>query len=139
MYYIGMSEALSKPLLWDGNALEYFMDRWHPVDPKADPFDPSNTWVAGDYAYGANSADSDSEFGMQSGSYVRLKNIELGYTLPKQLLNKVKIQKARLFVNGYNLLTLTGVKGIDPEHPGDSNGYMYPLNQTVNFGAEITF
>jgi hypothetical protein len=76
---------------------------------------------------------------MQSGSYVRLKNIELGYTLPKQLLNKVKIQKARLFVNGYNLLTLTGVKGIDPEHPGDSNGYMYPLNQTVNFGAEITF
>jgi outer membrane receptor protein involved in Fe transport len=69
MYYIGMSEALSKPLLWDGNALEYFMDRWHPVDPKADPFDPSNKWVTGDYAYGAHSAETDSEFGMQSGSY----------------------------------------------------------------------
>lgn len=139
MYYIGMSESLSTPLMWDGNALEYFMDRWHPVDPKSDPFNPSNKWVAGDYAYGSHAADTDSEFGMQNGSYMRLKNIELGFSIPKQLLNKIKIQKARLFVNGYNLLTLTGVKGIDPEHPGDLSGYMYPLNQTINFGAEITF
>ena len=45
MYYIGMSEALKTPLMWDGNALDYFMDRWHPVDPKSDPYDPSNQWV----------------------------------------------------------------------------------------------
>ncbi len=139
MYYIGMGEALAKPLMWDGNALDYFMDRWRPVDPKSDPYDPSNDWVSGNYAYGANSAETDSEFGMQNGTYVRLKNIELGYTIPKHILDIVKIEKARLFVNGYNLLTFTGVKGIDPEHPEDQSGYMYPLNQTINFGAEITF
>jgi hypothetical protein len=139
MYYIGMGEALRQPLMWDGNALSYFMDRWHPVDPKIDPYNPANEWASGEYAYGAQPADADSEFGMQNGTYIRLKNIELGYTIPENVLNKVNIKKARLFVNGYNLLTLTGVKGIDPEHPEDLNGYMYPLNQTLNFGAEITF
>lgn len=139
MYYIGMGEQLSRPLMWDGNALDYFMDRWRPVDPKSDPYDPSNEWISGDYAYGAFTPEDDSEFRMQEGSYVRLKNIELGYTIPNQILNKVNIGKARLFVNGYNLLTFTGVKGIDPEKPEDQYGYMYPLNQTLNFGAEITF
>ncbi len=139
MYYVGMGEQLSRPLMWDGNALEYFMDRWHPVDPKSDPYDPANEWIAGDYAYGANTPDDNSEFRMQDGTYVRLKNVELGYTIPKNLTNKININKARLFVNGYNLVTFTGVKGIDPEHPEDQHGYMYPLNQTLNFGAEITF
>jgi TonB-linked SusC/RagA family outer membrane protein len=139
MYYIGMGEQLSRPLMWDGNALDYFMDRWRPVDPKSDPYDPANEWITGDYAYGAFTPDNDSEFRMQEGTYVRLKNIELGYTIPKQILNKININKARLFINGYNLLTFTGVKGIDPEKPEDLYGYMYPLNQTLNFGAEITF
>jgi len=139
MYYIGMGEALRSPLLWDGNALSYFKDRWHTVDPKTDPYDPSNEWIPGQYAFGANSADSDSEFGMQNGSYVRLKNMELGYTIPSQLTKRVNINKARFYFNAYNFLTFTGVKGIDPEHPSEQHGYMYPLNKTLNFGAEITF
>jgi TonB-linked SusC/RagA family outer membrane protein len=139
MYYIGMGEALRSPLLWDGNALEYFKDRWHTADPTSDPYDPSNQWIPGTYAFGAHSADYDSEFGMQSGSYVRLKNIELGYTIPMQLSRRVNINKARFYINAYNFMTFTGVKGIDPEHPSENHGYMYPLNRTVNFGAEITF
>jgi hypothetical protein len=115
------------------------MDRWHTADPKSDPYDPSNQWIPGEYAYGAHSAESDSKFGMQNGSYVRLKNIELGYTVPTQLSKRVNISKARFYFNGYNLLTFTAVKGIDPEHPSEQNGYMYPLNKTLNFGAEITF
>lgn len=139
MYYVGMGEQLSRPLMWDGNALEYFLDRWRPVDPKSDPYNPNNEWISGDYAYGAFTPDDNSEFRMQNGSYVRLKNIEFGFTVPQKVLNKVKISKTRFFINGYNLLTLTGVKGIDPEKPEDLYGYMYPLNQTLNFGAEITF
>ncbi len=139
MYYIGMGEQLANPFMWEGNALDQFKDRWHPTDPKMDPYNPANEWVSGNYAYGAQAAETNSEFGMQNGTYVRLKNIELGYTIPKKILNKVKIEKARLFVNGYNLFTITGVDGIDPEKPEDLNGYMYPLNQTINFGAEITF
>ena len=94
MYYVGMGEQLSRPLMWDGNALEFFMDRWRPVDPKSDPYDPSNEWISGDFAYGAFTPDDNSEFRMQEGSYVRLKNIELGYTIPKQILNKININKA---------------------------------------------
>ena len=45
----------------------------------------------------------------------------------------------RVYFNAYNLFTITGVRGVDPEKPTDLYGYMYPLNKTFNFGANITF
>ena len=139
MSYVSYGEQLSTPLQWNGNALDYFMDRWYPVDPTVDPFDPNNEWVSGNYAYGAIGAETNSEFLIQKGDYIRLKTIELGYTLPKTLLSRTGFDDVRLFVNGYNLLTITGVKGIDPEHPSELFGYMYPLNKTINVGANISF
>ncbi|MBN2639522.1 MAG: TonB-dependent receptor [Bacteroidales bacterium] len=139
MSYVVMSSALRQPLLWDGNALEMFMDRWHPVDPTMDPFDPNNEWVSGEYSYGATTSEDDSQYAIQRGTYVRLKNIELGYTLPKSMLRRMKVDNVRFFVNGYNLLTFSGVEGVDPEKPDDLYGYMYPLNKTVNVGAKISF
>lgn len=137
--YVAPGEQFDQPLLWDGNAVEEFLDRWHPVDPKADPYNPANEWIRGHYAYTGTVAKSNSEFAMQNMAYLRLKSIELGYTLPKSILNCVKIQKLRVFFNGYNLFTLTGLKGVDPEHPADSYGYIYPLNKTYSFGVNLTF
>ena len=139
MSYVAYGEQLSAPLAWDGNALDMFMDRWRPADPTRDPYDPGNTWISGYYAYGAMAYKDNSRFAIQNGIYMRLKTTELGYTVPLLALHKVGIQRLRLFVNAYNLLTITGVKGVDPEKPAELNGYMYPLNRTFNFGTSITF
>ena len=140
MSYVSYGEQLLEPLAWDGNALPILFDRWHPVDTDIDPYDPSVQWISGRYPYGKERAEVNSEFNIQNGAYVRLKNVELGFTLPKNVVaDKLKISKFRLFVNAYNLLTITGVKGLDPEKPTESYGYMYPLNRTFNFGGTITF
>lgn len=137
--YIAYGEQLSAPLQFNGNALERFMDRWHPADATKDPYDPSNTWISGYYAYGGITPDNNSRFLIQKGDYLRLKTLEVGYTLPKQWLSWAGVQNLRIYMNAYNLLTITGVEGVDPEKPADLYGYMYPLNRTYNFGASITF
>lgn len=139
MSYIAYGEQLSQPLAWNGNALDMFLDRWRPADPKQDPYDPSTKWISGYYAYGGNTPDANSSFMIQKGNYLRLKTAEVGYTLPKRWLSAVGVQNLRVYMNAYNLFTITGVKGVDPEKPANLYGYMYPLNRTYNFGASITF
>ncbi len=77
---------------------------------------------------------------IEDGSYIRLKNVTLGYTFPKQMVEKLKMSSARLYVSGANLLTITNYKGFDPEV--GANGIdisTYPVTQTVSIGANITF
>ncbi len=126
---------LATPLLWDDSALDYFMDRWHPADPEASPYDPNTEWVKGKFAYGANTAADNSSFRVENATYLRLKSLEIGYTL-----SKLKgFKQARIFVNGYNLISLTGIEYVDPEHTAESSGYIYPLNKTFNIGVNVTF
>ena len=140
MSYIGYGEQLLNPLTWDGNALDMLFDRWHPENPDIDPYDPSLTWISGNYPYGKTRAAENSAYNMQNGAYLRLKSAELGFTVPKNFgLNKLGVKNIRLFVNAYNLLTFTGVKSVDPEKPSETYGYLYPLNRTFNFGGTITF
>lgn len=140
MSYIGYGEQLLNPLSWDGNALDLLYDRWHPVDAKKDPYDPTNKWVSGWYPYGKTRAEETSEFNIQNGAYLRLKSVELGVTVPKnQVLDRIGIKNLRVFVNAYNVFTITGVKGLDPEKPSETYGYLYPLSRTYNFGGTITF
>ncbi len=81
------------------------------------------------------------------GSYLRFKTITLGYTVPKSITSKLKIKKARVYVSGQNLLTLTKYPGYDPEvnfysadasRQGCDNG-AYPTARTILGGASITF
>jgi TonB-linked SusC/RagA family outer membrane protein len=140
MSYVSYGEQLLEPLAWEGNALGLLFDRWHPVDPDNDPYDPSNRWVSGYYPYGKTRADVNSEFNIQNGAYVRIKNIELGFTLPQNIVNdKLGVKNLRIFVNAYNMLTFTSVRGVDPEKPTETSGYLYPLNRTFNFGGTLTF
>jgi TonB-linked outer membrane protein, SusC/RagA family len=139
MSYVGYGNQLTSPLAWDGNALSHLMDRWHPADVDANPYNPSTVWVQGEYGYGGTSADGNSRFMIQNGAYVRLKTATLGYTLPQKLLKTYKIQDLRFYVNGYNLFTITGVKTVDPEKSAEQDGAMYPLNRTVNFGVSVKF
>jgi len=141
MVYVQYQEQLAEPLAWDRNALALFMDRWHTEDPDADYFDPNTKWISGTFAaVGNGSVRGSGTFAIQDASYIRLKSAELGYTIPKKIMNKTGLTSARFYINGYNLLTLTGLKYIDPEHPGDElYGYIYPLVKTFNVGFNVTF
>ena len=81
---------------------------------------------------------------MQNAAYARLKNITIGYTLPKELTRKVYIENLRFFVSGENLLTITNfTEAGDPEligaGYGGQIGKTYPLSKTFSFGLSVTF
>jgi len=120
-------------------AMVQFMDRWHPADPKADPYDPATEWISGNYAYTGTLANATSSFNTVNSKYLRLKSIELGYTLPSRFIRKAGINDFRVYVNAYNLITFTKVQHVDPEHPNDTYGYLYPLNKTVSVGVNLKF
>ena len=66
--------------------------------------------------------------------------MELGYTIPVHILAKVKVQRARLYLNAYNLFTIDNLRqyGVDPETV-DDNGLQFPQNRVVNAGVNLTF
>jgi hypothetical protein len=80
----------------------------------------------------------NSTFWLYDASFLRLKNIELGYTLPEHLLSSVKIQQVRVYANAFNLLTFTKLKDVDPEGNSGS-GQFYPQQKIVNFGINVQF
>ena len=74
---------------------------------------------------------------LQNAAYVRLKNLTIGYSLPKSLLSKLYLSKLRLIVSAENLLTFTPLpKGIDPEIGGS---HTYPFAKEISFGVDIKF
>lgn len=77
-----------------------------------------------------------STYWQRDGSYLRLKTVDIGYTLPKQLVNKFSINNVRVFFIGTNLLTWSSFKLWDPEM-GSSNGIKYPNAKTYSFGLSI--
>ncbi len=81
---------------------------------------------------------TNSSWWLQDGSYIRLKQVEFGYSLPKSWVQKWKIGSTRIYANGLNLITLSPFKWWDPEAQ-DSDGMYYPIQKTINFGIEIKF
>ena len=77
-----------------------------------------------------------SSYWMRDISYLRLKNLEVGYSLPKDLLSKIHFENVRFFLQGANLLTFSGFKLWDPEM-GSSNGEAYPITKSVTLGLQI--
>lgn len=78
---------------------------------------------------------------IEDGSYLRLKNITLGYTLPERISKKALMSSVRFYVSGQNLLTLTRYTGLDPEissGTGDDNN-VYPVSRNITFGLNVSF
>jgi hypothetical protein len=134
-------EKIMNPLWGSGPSgiLSEFMDRWHPVDPTADPYSRNTEWAKGTYGYTGSNPRGQSTFSTVDGAYLRLKNVELGYSLPDAWLQRVGLSGVRMYGSAYNLLTFTKVKFVDPEHTDNLYGYIYPLNKTVTVGLTIKF
>lgn len=79
-----------------------------------------------------------SDFWKRDGAYLRLKNVSLGYTIPRSLSRKAGLTDVRLFLNATNLLTFSEFKYLDPESPNVVTGY-YPQQRTVTFGVDLSF
>jgi hypothetical protein len=133
----------------DGNLNSIFTDRWH----RADLFDVNSAWIPGKYPAnrvnpgfghsnygGPNESQRNSTFWLHSVKYVRARTIQFGYRLPSSILNRVKIQRARVYLNTFNLFSIDNLKqfGIDPEIQ-DDNGLQFPQNKVVNLGINLTF
>lgn len=114
------------------NQLTSTLDRWRPdyhstTMPRAVFSDP-------------NKNNRVSDRFLEKGDYLRLKSITIGYTLPKHLTSKARMDEVRFSVSGQNLYTFTRYTGLDPEVGGsgiDSN--VYPLTRNFTFGINITF
>ncbi|RYE14893.1 MAG: TonB-dependent receptor, partial [Sphingobacteriales bacterium] len=126
------------------NTPAYFFDRWH----QADPYDKSSAWIPGTFPAArfredAGTESLESDRWRRDASYVRIKSIELGYTVKANALTKLGIKSLRLYTNGYNLVTFTDkfLKAFDPEKVTGAfgSGYGYPITKIFNFGANINF
>ncbi len=106
-----------------------------------------NRWILGvnedpnaDYprlTYGNNSNNNRaSTFWLRNGAYLRLKTLDIGYSLPKSLVNKVHMNQVRIFFIGTNLLTFSKFKLWDPEM-GSADGKKYPLSKTFSLGVSV--
>ena len=142
-------EVLVEALAFNGqNTLTWFMDRWHPEDPNADYFSTKTKWVPGYYPATGHDGRRTGTNGIMNASYIRLKTLELGYTFNFKPLSRVGIRDLRLFLSGYNLLTFTPLKDVDPERPGINGGgastsgidfYNDPITRTYTIGLKLKF
>ncbi|GAB3425528.1 TonB-dependent receptor [Niabella aquatica] len=138
---ITYGEKIMNPMWGSGPSgiLSEFLDRWRPVDPAADPYSRNTQWINGTYAYMGTNPRGGSTLSTVNGAYLRLKNIELGYSLPATLVKRTGLAGIRIYGSAYNLLTFTKVKFVDPEHTDNLYGYIYPLNKTVSVGLNVRF
>jgi TonB-linked outer membrane protein, SusC/RagA family len=143
-YSVRFTHAYAETFWGDGNLPAYFYDRWH----RADPYDPNSEWIPGEWPATRRISDigamyHESSVWRRDASYLRLKSLELGYSFDQQLLQRLGLQRMRIYANGYNLLTITDpfVKAFDPEQiEGALNtGWVYPLSRSFNIGVNLTF
>lgn len=131
----------SRKFLLKTNALMPFFENWrYPLAEQRDFWtidNPEAFWPRPYRGSSHNYAVSDKW--VQNAAYIRLKNIQIGYTLPKTLTEKVKMSKVRVFVSGQDLWEYTKVFNfIDPETP-DNKDFVYPFYRVVSTGLNITF
>ena len=126
----------------DGNLNTIFLDRWR----RADMYDRNSAWIPGKYPANRfndrnhSNYTRTSNFWAHNVKYLRARTLELGYSMSSTLLDKMKMQRARFYINAYNLFSFDNLKNynVDPE-VHDENGLQYPQNKFVNVGVNLSF
>jgi TonB-linked SusC/RagA family outer membrane protein len=129
--------------LWDK-----YLDRWRLEDPNADPYDPNAKWIGGEFpALRSNFTGTTDNFITNqwrvNATYLRIKSMELGYTVPARFTKRMKIDGLRVYANGFNLFTFANklARHLDPER--EEGAYAadltYPLMRSFNFGINLNF
>jgi TonB-linked SusC/RagA family outer membrane protein len=132
--------------------VKYFVNNWGTIPfvqgapPTTDwanrwtPENPSTTMPRIYWGWNAPQKISrPSTYFLQDGSYLRLKNVVFGYTIPTKATQKIGIERLRLYFSGDNLFTHTKYRGLDPERAGSGDFLQYPQNKIYAFGLNVTF
>lgn len=133
-YNVMFTDEAQRPFLNGATPLDMFTDRWTEENNNANARFPRTCGPSGN-----SNNYKTSTFWLQDGSYIRLKNVTLGYSFNPTLLQKVKIDKVRVYFSGINLVTFTDVYPYDPETPDKARGWDYPQQRTYMFGAVLNF
>ncbi|UHG94368.1 SusC/RagA family TonB-linked outer membrane protein [Spirosoma oryzicola] len=132
----GQAHVAQYLLLESGSTGNFFAqdaaNRWRPDNP-----DGTFPRVASEMLNSVNGAYQNT-YWLKNAAFTRLKNVQLGYNLPKTLLTKAKIQSLRVYLSGFNLLTIDQLKTIDPEG-GSAQGWFYPQQKVYNLGLSARF
>lgn len=119
---------------WQSTCFKEHLDYWTPEN--------ANAYYPKPY-FGSITKNQQRQSGyLQNAAYLRLKNVQVGYTLPKVWTSKAAMESVRFYVSGDNLLTWTGISSIfDPETLGGEYdaGKLYPLQRTISVGININF
>ncbi|MGE5944466.1 MAG: SusC/RagA family TonB-linked outer membrane protein [Flavobacteriales bacterium] len=133
----GQAKSVQYTAAESGEVGNYFSswanNRWSPNNPEG-------TYPRADVRTSSsiNEGLFRNNFWLQNTSFLRLKNIEIGYTFPENLMGKLGMKSARIYASGFNLATFTKAKDVDPE--GDSgNGQFYPQQKIYNIGINVNF
>lgn len=119
-----------------GKVKEHHLERWNPAESEAYNLAHAKYPLLHYNDYGDHNQRQNSYF-LKNGAFLRLKNIELSYTLPERWSHKVGMTDCRLYINANNLVTWDHLDGLtDPESNGSNR---FPIMKTVNFGVNIKF
>lgn len=131
-----VSNEINKAFFNGGKATTIHLDRWTPENqdasyPRLSMKDSKKNWM-------------NSTFWTQNASYLKMRNIQLGYTLPKQVLAHAGISRLRVYCSVDNLFTITGFDGVDPEAAYNMKDLSvgssyYPLTRNYSFGVNLSF
>jgi TonB-linked SusC/RagA family outer membrane protein len=129
---------VSQYVLPESGEVGNFYSSW--ADNRWSPSNPNGTYPRVDTRTSAsvNGSQYNSTFWLNNASFLRLKNVELGYNLTGRSLSAVHLQSARFYVNAFNLFTITKVKDYDPEGNSGS-GQFYPQQRIINVGVNVRF
>lgn len=135
-------QGIGKRDYWLGDSQFWgFTDEWcTPLTSSLDYWTEDNrdAYFPRLHHYGVNGGNHQvSTRYLQNAAYLRLKNVVLGYTIPRSITEKVKISRLRVFVQGENLLTFTPL--IDSYDPETLNNMTYPINKKISVGLNLTF
>lgn len=119
-----------------GKAKEHHLDRWNPNRTEAENLANAQYPLLHYDGHGDHNQRRNSFF-LKNGSFFRLKNIEVSYSIPTRYINKLYMSDCRLYINANNLITWDHLDGLcDPESQGSNR---YPIMKAVNFGVNIKF
>ncbi|RPD38098.1 SusC/RagA family TonB-linked outer membrane protein [Chitinophaga barathri] len=108
-------------------------NRWTPTNPTNEM---PKIYVADSYAPVQNYA---STYFLKDASFIRLRNLQLGYNMPQAMISRVGLKSLRLYASADNVFTISKYPGLDPERTGDGNYVTYPQTKTFTFGAMVRF
>ena len=123
-----------------GNILQGITDnRWISSDISGtkETENPNAPYPRLSYGYNLNNQQSSS-FWLRNGRFLRLKNLDIGYTLPKPLVNTIHLESVRIYISGQNLITWSPFKLWDPELDSRQRGQIYPITRSLTAGIQIS-